>query len=204
MTLDSMHPTKAVLVRTVVDLLDTQLPTEIHADNVLEISGISKGSMYHHFEDLGELIETAQVYRYSKWISRSVGLMTEVLPRVKSTGELRAALQEVTKLTQGHDLAKFRLERARALSNAEGNIRFQKALAAETEKLTDSLEDLCREVIEKGWFRKDLHPRALAVFIQAYTLGKLVDDFSPNRVSEKDWNALIDGIVGNYFLNESN
>jgi AcrR family transcriptional regulator len=199
-----MHPTKAVLVRTVVELLDTQLPGEIHADNVLEISGISKGSLYHHFEDLGELIETAQVYRYSKWISRSVGLMTEILPRVKSTSELRLALQEVTKLTQAHDLAKFRLERARALSNAEGNIRFQKALTAETEKLTSSLEDLCREVIEKGWFRKDLHPRALAVFIQAYTLGKLVDDFSPNRVSEEDWNSLIDGIVGNYFLNDSN
>lgn len=129
--------------------------------------------------------------------------MTEILPRAKSTAELRAALMEVTKLTQGHDLAKFRLERARALSNAEGNLRFQKALTAETEKLTDSLEDLCREVIEKGWFRKDLHPRALAVFIQAYTLGKLVDDFSPNRVSEEDWNALIDGIVGNYFLNDS-
>ena len=204
MPLDSMHPTKAVLVKTVVELLDTQMPSEIHADNVLEISGISKGSMYHHFEDLGELIETAQVYRYSKWISRSVGLMTEILPRVKSTSELRVALQEVTKLTQGHDLAKFRLERARALSNAEGNLRFQKALTAETEKLTSSLEDLCREVIEKGWFRKDLHPRALAVFIQAYTLGKLVDDFSPNRVSETDWNALIDGIVGNYFLNDSN
>ncbi len=203
MPLDSMHPTKAVLVKTVVELLDTQMPSEIHADNVLEISGISKGSMYHHFEDLSELIETAQVYRYSKWISRSVGLMTEILPRVKSTSELRVALQEVTKLTQGHDLAKFRLERARALSNAEGNLRFQKALTAETEKLTSSLEDLCREVIEKGWFRKDLHPRALAVFIQAYTLGKLVDDFSPNRVSEQDWNALIDGIVGNYFLNDS-
>jgi hypothetical protein len=130
--------------------------------------------------------------------------MTEILPKVKSTAELRVALKEVTKLTQGHDLAKFRLERARALSNAEGNLRFQKALTAETEKLTESLEDLCREVIEKGWFRKDLHPRALAVFIQAYTLGKLVDDFSPNRVSEEDWNALIDGIVGNYFLNDSN
>lgn len=199
-----MHPTKAVLVKTVVELLNSQLPGEIHADHVLEISGISKGSLYHHFEDLGELIETAQVYRYSKWISRSVEMMTEILPKAKSTAELRAALMEITKLTQAHDLAKFRLERARTLSSAEGNPRFQKALSAETDRLTDSLEDLCREVIEKGWFRKELHPRALAVFIQAYTLGKLVEDFSPNRVSEKDWNALIDGIVGNYFLNDSN
>ena len=201
MTTAAMHPTKAVLVKTVVALLEDHMPSAIQADQVLEISGISKGSLYHHFEDLGELIETAQVFRYSKWISRSVELMTEILPRVKSPAELRVALSLVTKATQGHDLAKFRLERARALSNAEGNLRFQKALTAETERLTSSLEDLCREVIEKGWFRKDLHPRALAVFIQAYTLGKLVDDFSPNKVSEEEWNSLIDGIVGNYFLN---
>lgn len=200
MPLSSMHPTKAVLVKTVVELLNTQLPSEVHADQVLEISGISKGSLYHHFEDLGELVETAQVYRYSKWITKSVEFMTEILPKAKSPEELRKALSMVTETTQSHDLAKFRLERARALSNAEGNLRFQKALTAETEKLTDSLEDLCREVIEKGWFRKDLHPRAIAVFIQAYTLGKLVDDFSPSKVSEADWNALIDGIVGNYFL----
>ena len=201
MSTAQMHPTKAVLVKTVVELLEDHLPSSIQADQVLEISGISKGSLYHHFEDLGELIETAQVYRYSKWITRSVDLMTEILPKVKSPKELRVALSTITKLTQAHDLAKFRLERARALSNAEGNLRFQKALTVETDRLTSSLEDLCREVIEKGWFRNDLHPRALAVFIQAYTLGKLVDDFSPNKVSEDDWNALIDGIVGNYFLN---
>jgi hypothetical protein len=110
----------------------------------------------------------------------------------------------ITKATQRHDLSKFRLERARALANAEGNLRFQKALATETDRLTSLLEDLCREVIEKGWFRKDLNPRALAVFIQAYTLGKLVDDFSPNRVSEDEWNALIDGIVFHFFTNHSN
>jgi AcrR family transcriptional regulator len=198
--MSSMHPTKAVLVKTVIELLDTQLPAEIHADQVLEISGISKGSLYHHFEDLGELVETAQVVRYSKWISISIDVMTNVLPRAKSSEELRKMLVEITQTTQRHDLAKYRLERARTLANAEGNVRFQKALALETDRLTSSLEDLCREVIEKGWFRKDIHPRALAVFIQAYTLGKLVDDFSPNKVSEEDWNSLIDGIVGNYFL----
>lgn len=99
MPLSSMHPTKAVLVKTVVELLNTQLPSEVHADQVLEISGISKGSLYHHFEDLGELVETAQVYRYSKWITKSVEFMTEILPKAKSPEELRKALSMVTETT---------------------------------------------------------------------------------------------------------
>ena len=198
-----MHPTKAILVETVVEMLETIKPADIQADKVLEISGISKGSLYHHFEDLGELVETAQVARYSKWITVSVDTMTNILPKAKNISELRTALAAVTKATQRHDLSKYRLERARTLANAEGNPRFQKALAEETDRLTSLLEDLCREVIEKGWFRKDLNPRALAVFIQSYTLGKLVDDFSPNRVPEDVWNALIDGIVINYFTNHT-
>ena len=200
----TMHPTKAILVETVVEMLETIKPADIQADKVLEISGISKGSLYHHFEDLGELVETAQVARYSKWITVSVDTMTNILPKAKNISELRVSLAAVTKATQRHDLSKYRLERARTLANAEGNPRFQKALAEETDRLTSLLEDLCREVIEKGWFRKDLNPRALAVFIQSYTLGKLVDDFSPNRVPEDVWNALIDGIVINYFTNHTN
>lgn len=199
-----MHPTKAILVETVVEMLETIKPGDVQADKVLEISGISKGSLYHHFEDLGELVETAQVERYSKWITASVNTMADILPKAKNISELRIALAAITKATQRHDLSKYRLERARTLANAEGNPRFQRALAQETDRLTSLLEDLCREVIEKGWFRNDLNPRALAVFIQSYTLGKMVDDFSPNRVSEDDWNALIDGIVINYFTNHTN
>jgi AcrR family transcriptional regulator len=185
-------------------MLENVKPSDIQADKVLEISGISKGSLYHHFEDLGELVEAAQIARYTKWIDISVDVMANILPKAKNLEELRQSLSMITKATQRHDLSKYRLERARALANAEGNLRFQKALATETDRLTSSLEDLCREVIEKGWFRKDLNPRALAVFIQAYTLGKLVDDFSPNRVSEDEWNALIDGIVFHFFTSRSN
>ena len=58
-----VHPTKALLIATTVTLLDTKLPNEIAVDEILEASGISKGSLYHHFEDLGELLEIAQVER---------------------------------------------------------------------------------------------------------------------------------------------
>ena len=74
--LNSLHPTKRLLVETVVNMLETKKPNEILADEVLEKSGVSKGSMYHHFEDLQDLVETAQLIRYSKWIDASIHFMT--------------------------------------------------------------------------------------------------------------------------------
>ena len=61
--MDSLHPTKRALITTVLEQLKTLKPSEITSESVLDKSGISKGSLYHHFEDFDDLIETAQVIR---------------------------------------------------------------------------------------------------------------------------------------------
>ena len=56
----SVHPTKTHLIETAVALLEEKMPHEIAVDEILEKSGISKGSLYHHFEDLAELLESVR------------------------------------------------------------------------------------------------------------------------------------------------
>ncbi len=55
------HPTKEELIQTVVVLLEGTTLNQITSEQVLAISGISRGSLYHHFEDFSELLELAQV-----------------------------------------------------------------------------------------------------------------------------------------------
>jgi hypothetical protein len=40
-----------------------------------------------------------------------------------------------------------------------------------------------------------------AVFIQAYSLGRVVDDFTYDPIAELDWNTLINDIVIKYLIN---
>lgn len=98
--LTRFHPTKRLLTETVVALLATKKPSEILADEVLENSGASKGSMYHHFEDLQELVETAQIYRYSQWIDVSIEFLTNYVAKARTQDELRNALRILTEQTQ--------------------------------------------------------------------------------------------------------
>ena len=49
------HPTKAKLIETVVELLDQHPVEAITLDQILEMSKISKGSMYHHFADFDDI-----------------------------------------------------------------------------------------------------------------------------------------------------
>lgn len=191
----SIHPTKTLLIETAVKLLDTQLPHEIAVDEILEQSGISKGSLYHHFEDLAELLEAAQVARYADWVDRSMALIIAIMSKAKTKEDLFEGVKKMTSLTQSAEFKGFRYERARTIGNSQGHKRFQDLLAAEQQRLTSGLTDIIREVIEKGFFHKKLNPHVAAIFIQSYTLGKIVDDIVTNPVNSQDWDDFVNQMV---------
>jgi AcrR family transcriptional regulator len=195
-----IHPTKALLISTTVGLLDTKLPDEIAVDEILEKSGISKGSLYHHFEDLGELLEVAQVERYAAWVDRSVSAIVAMLAKVKSREDLVQGLKMITRFTQDPAYSKTRFQRARAIAAAEHNPRFRARLAEEQTRLTEALIDLIEEARNKGLYAKDFDAHAGAVLVQAYTLGMIVDDFADKKMDPEEWYKLIDMVVEKVFL----
>jgi AcrR family transcriptional regulator len=196
----SFHPTKKLLVETVIELLETKKPNEILAEEVLEISGVSKGSMYHHFEDLQELVETAQLMRYSKWIDASIEFMTKYVLGATTKENFIESLRKLTELTQSVDRKGARAERARALAACFDNPRMAKAMGAETQRHTDALADIIQEVQNRGFIRTDEDPKAAAVFIQAYTLGKMVNDYNPTGVDDQTWVDMITNMAVRTFV----
>lgn len=198
--LRAFHPTKKLLVETVSTLLDTKAATQISAEEVLEISGISRGSLYHHFVDLDDLVETTQVYRYSKWVDSSIKFMYEYVITVQTKEELRESLRKLTEITQSDERKSARAQRALALAMCAANERMAEKLEPEIQRLTDAIEDVTSEVKNKGLFRESVDTKALSTFIQAYTLGKIVNDFNPTPVSEPQWVDFIMSIVDNTFL----
>jgi len=195
-----LHPTANLLVETVSGLLETKSADEIQVDEVLEISGISKGSLYHHFVDLQELLEVAQVRRYTKWIDASIQFLSLSVATARNKESLMAALKKLTQITQGENRKGARAERALALAACFQNPRMGKAMGIETERLTAAIADVTDEVKHKGLFRADVDSKALATFIQAYTLGKIVNDYNPTGVSDDEWTTFIMKIVENTFL----
>ena len=200
MSIRSLHPTAVALVQTVEKLLDESSISNILSEKVLEISGISKGSLYHHFEDFQELIEISLLHRYSKWIDATIDAMAKLLYSARTKDELRLALFDVTARTQRDSLRSVRIERARIFAEADRNPRLAARLTKESERMTSSIEDLIREVISRGLFKDGLSPRAVAVFIQAYSTGYIINDFTENKLAEKEWVNLINSIIDQMFI----
>lgn len=200
MRLQDLHPTKRILLETVIKLMDTKSPEEILSDEVLSISGISKGSMYYHYKDWYEIIEDAICQRFRSYVDYSVELCEGALKNSKSRDELAKFLKEVTRATQKPEQVGARFARVRALSMATQSERMKLKLGEVQERLTQSLEDLFREAKERGWTAPDLNPRAVAVLVQAYTFGHVVDDITPNHMNSDSWYSLIDEVVEKVFF----
>jgi len=192
---DSVHPTKARLIETTSVMLDGADPQHIRIDDVLATSGVAKGSLYHHFGDFPALLEATLIFRFGKTVDRTTQIMDNNVRTSSSKEEFWERMHEVTLLTQNPELAHRRAERARAIGMAASSERFAKALAVEQNRLTESLASVVREAQSKGWVNVDLDPLAIAVFVQAYTLGRAVDDIATNRVNPDAWNTLIRTVV---------
>jgi AcrR family transcriptional regulator len=195
-----MHPTKKILVDTAIRLLDIEPALEVTIDLVLTESNISRGSLYHHFEDFNELIEVAHVQRYSAYVDSSIALLTKVLRHATSRNQMIEKVREVTIITQSADLRSNRFKRVQTLALASKSPRMARSLALEQNRLTATIADLYREVVEKGWGNQALSPNVIGVMIQAYSLGKVVDDFSLNPMNSAQWNELINYILEEVFF----
>ncbi|MGV0960254.1 MAG: TetR/AcrR family transcriptional regulator [Limnohabitans sp.] len=189
------HPTRDKLLEVTVDLMGDLLPHAITSEMVLQKSGISRGSMYHHFQDFSQLLELAMVGAFTISVDKTIAAFTSLLHKANSKDEMRQGLTVVTAKTQPKALKQLRLHRARLISMTEDNPRLAEALATEQQRLTDVITDLIREAQERGWMNKHVDARSAAVLIQAYTLGKVVDDIVPNQMPEQAWNDLIGQII---------
>jgi AcrR family transcriptional regulator len=188
--------TRGRLLSTAVDMLDELQEKDVSAAEILRRTGIARGSLYHFWDSIGDLIEEAYLVRYSRYVEKSGAVITELLETCTTKEEFFAGLSKVTELTQDPQRKANRYERARILGMAEKNDKFRKALGEAQQGLTDLFTAQFTEVQNRGWFNKDFDPRAAAVLIQAYTIGKIVDDVVDNQMDALAWNALIGLIVG--------
>jgi AcrR family transcriptional regulator len=189
----SIHPTKEKLIATMVALLDDQSLSSIQVDDVLRESNISKGSLYHHFENFDDLVEVTLIARFAAGVDLSIELVAGAVNGAKSAKELVEKIIEVTTFTQGRERAKFRMERARVIGLSVNSPKLLNALEREQDRLTTAMADLVREGQEKGWVSKAFDAKTIAVYLQAYTLGRVVDDVASkdNKIDPQDWSNVV-------------
>ena len=193
----TIHPTKEKLIATMVSLMDEHALSNIQVGDVLRESNISKGSLYHHFENFEDLVESALIARFASSVDISIELVGHAVHDAKSAEEFVEKIIEVTTVTQGRERSKFRIERARVIGLSVNSPNLLRSLQQEQDRLTIAMADVVREAQEKGWVSKTYDAKTIAVFMQAYTLGRVIDDVASNdqHIESDDWNNVVNAAV---------
>ena len=186
------HPTRLELLQIVDMLLEAQPASSISTDEVLSLSGISRGSLYHHFEDMADLIDTALARRFSALIVQRT--QTSIKPLFKQAltrDELIAAFREIARLWAQPDSKSARAERITLLARAASSPTLQRKIAAEQQRLSDTLADVIGDLQSRGLMRSSFHPQAASVLLQAWSFGLALDEVAEQQVDPDAWMDLI-------------
>ena len=108
-----------------------------------------------------------------------------------STDDLLARIDGLTRAVIDRTRAEVRLSRFAAIATAHGRPEAREAIGGALGDLLDELAGLIREAQEKDLARSDLDPRAIATFIQSYSLGLIVHDLNADRMDAEALVAVI-------------
>ena len=195
-----MHPTKSHLIEAVSTYLDGHQGQDPCSDQVLLLSGISKGSMYHHFQDFSELIEMTRIFRFSKYIDHAVDGFKDALSLGGTKDDVRSRFLETVKNRQTIDDKRQRTETAHLLSLSIHHRQLGSVLAKEQERLTQRYADLYAQCVDMGYADKNLDPRSISVLLQSITWGRIVDDISLVQMKNEEWSSIIMNLLDHTFF----
>jgi len=185
------HPTSRKLVETGVRLAHQHGIHGFTVEMLLGESGISKGSLYHFFEDFTALQEAVQVRLYTDLVDESIAAMEPLFFDSIGIDDFRSGLGRIVEAQHDPLRSGARMTRVQMVGATNQRPRFGALLGAEQQRLRDRLADLIEVAQTRGWVTGRFHADVVATFVLAYSFGRVLDDIATEPVKPDDWNDLV-------------
>jgi len=162
---------------------------------VSERSGVSSGSLLHHFGSLATLTAAAHAQRYEQALDARIAAANELLT-VGGTQVLPRLLERfLAQGPDGSDGDELRRARMQTLSFARHHPALRDHLRGVIVGARDRLAPILTRAAAAGALPGVVDAAAVAVFHQAYTAGRSVDTLLDDPLPHSDWSALFEAVV---------
>ena len=189
----AVHPTRALIIAEASEIMKRNLVASFHIDDLLAATGLTRGAIYHHFKNVEEVIDSALAAIYVEGMNQNIELVKNVLGSAKTFEQFRDGVFRANEMYVNNDLLQvIRKLRAYAMASSATSGELATTIARAQQNLTTEYVAVISEAQKQGWTRSDIQPEALAVFIQAYSFGIIIDDVSENHLDKKAWSTVIE------------
>ena len=200
MTKGVEHATHRALIDCGVELAKEFGMYGFTVEQLLTTSGISKGSLYHHFEDFVDLVECVQVRIFTEYVELDISAIQRALDAATDRDKFMQLISAITRTAMQPQRAISRIQRARIISATQGRERFAARIGHEQKLLNDQMTRVISVGQERGWVKPHLDAHALSIFVQGYAFGLILNDVAEEKAVADDWVAIIDMIMTNALL----
>lgn len=185
------HPTKIALLVAGRDLAEEHGLYGYTVEMLLDSSGISKGSLYHHFSDFMDFVESVQVEIFAESVRIDIENAKAAFDRATSKEDFRRFILAVVGSAFLPDRPDLRLLRASMVGATRGREDYRARLGAEQLRLRELLADVIVQAQTRGWVRPEVDPDTGAVFMLAYSFGLVIDEVTGKPVDPQGWQDLV-------------
>jgi len=194
------HATHRALIDCGVELAKEFGMYGFTVEQLLTKSGISKGSLYHHFEDFVDLVECVQVRIFTEYVELDISAIQRALDAAIDRGKFVNLISLITRTALQPQRSTSRIQRARIISATQGRERFATRIGHEQKLLNDQMKRVISVGQERGWIPPHFDAHALALFVQGYAFGLILNDVTEERVGAEEMAVVIDSVIANLLI----
>lgn len=174
----------------------------VRVDRISTESGVSIGSIYHHFHDREGVIAAAQMRRFTRSTEEDItAFLDEVDGPLDREGFRGFLLAGATVGDESMRRAK-RWQLVAVMASTVGRAELEREIVELQTRLNDRLTAWVADHQASGVVRDDLDPRAIVAMLWSWKLGIALNDLDSHGADEKAWLAAlevsIDGLLAGH------
>ena len=170
-------------------------------EELIELTGISKSSLYLHFGDRDGLVGAAMSTAYLRDVKINVDDAIALVSGISTRKQMLDAIPIlVNAALNTRDIARW--QRVMVMASAKHRPEMLKRISEAQTMIDTALEELIREKQKQGIVRKDLDAREIGVLIQTAVIGRIFRDID-SKITAKDldkWRAVLESVYESFLV----
>lgn len=181
--------TVALVIDAARRAMRTAGETAVRVQEISSETGVSIGSIYHHFGDREGLIRAAYVRQFGEAVAADVERLKTWSATLTSTQDLRDRYEDMVNFLANYFEMMPVAERAAIVGSAVNRADLRAAIAESHTKLTDGLTEVMQNLSNAGILKQHIAPRAAAQVILGLLHGRVLTEIDNDKsISLEQWN----------------
>jgi AcrR family transcriptional regulator len=179
--------TKRALLDAAIADMEATGEASIRITKILKESGVTNGSLYHHFGSREGLVREAIAERFLGSVSEGLIVFAERVAKVRTSEEMFTLFRQELLRIGTPEVKLQRTRRMTALAAALPRAELLERVIADQGKYFDGAADALSRLQDRGLIKADLDVRAFAAWFLGLSLSRLLSDIDPDLDPDTEW-----------------